>query len=124
MQARMFMHDLLKKMLDVHDRSLLDIDLELDKCLLITPGTSFAQSQRQQTTESVFGTLAICLPSKHDGGDIAVSYHGQSQTSGTSQDSEFEFQCAAWSVFAELAGIPVTSGYQLILTYKLIHRPT
>ncbi|KAJ0419770.1 hypothetical protein BJY00DRAFT_313690 [Aspergillus carlsbadensis] len=99
--------------------------LQLDKCMLITPGSSFAPDQRQKTGESVFGTLAICLPSKYDGGDIVVSDHGQSHTFRPSSSSDsYAFACAAWSISAEPVGQPVTSGYQLILRYRLIHRPT
>jgi hypothetical protein len=121
-QATLLMRKLLTRMLD--DKTPLDVRLELDKCLLIPPGASFIQDQPQQTTASIFGTMAICLPSKHEGGDIVVSYRGQSQTFSPSHNTEFSFSYAAWSVFAEPAGKPVTSGHQLMLTYKLIHSPT
>ncbi|RDW84155.1 uncharacterized protein DSM5745_04481 [Aspergillus mulundensis] len=121
-QARVIMKELLEKMFP--DKSSLQMKMELDKCLVIPPGACFLQTQRQETTESVFGTMAICLPSNHDGGDIAVSYRGMSKTLTPSNDPDFAFSCAAWSVFAEPVGQPVTSGHQIILTYKLIHHPT
>jgi hypothetical protein len=115
---------LLKNVLD--DESRPNVDIQLDNCMLITPGSSFVPDQRQQTPESVFGTMAICLPSEHKGGDIVVSYRGKSQIFSPSiiGSDTYAFSLAAWSAFAKPVGTPVTSGYQLILTYKLVHRPT
>ncbi|CEN60987.1 hypothetical protein ASPCAL07657 [Aspergillus calidoustus] len=123
-QARLLKDVLLKNVLD--DESRPNVDIQLDNCMLITPGSSFVPDQRQQPPESVFGTMAICLPSEHKGGDIVVSYRGKSQIFSPSiiGSDTYAFSLAAWSAFAKPVGTPVTSGYQLILTYKLVHRPT
>jgi len=43
----------------------------------------------------IFGTLAITLPSKHEGGDVCI-FRGGTQVFATSQSSAFDISYIAW----------------------------
>jgi hypothetical protein len=49
-------------------------------------------------TADTFGTLAICLPSKHEGGEITLSYRGEAKTFETAKLSDFDLSFMAWYV--------------------------
>jgi hypothetical protein len=46
----------------------------------------------------MFGTLVICLPSKHEGGDVHVIHGAQRKTLGTAEFSEFNYTYLCWFV--------------------------
>ncbi|KAE9375131.1 hypothetical protein N431DRAFT_555630 [Stipitochalara longipes BDJ] len=68
----------------------------------------------------VFGTLAIILPSRHEGGEIYIS-HGGTRVFETSQSSAFDASYIAW--FSDVAQEikPISAGRRLVLTYNLVH---
>ena len=68
----------------------------------------------------MFGTLAICLPSLHEGGLLRLKHNGTEVRFDSSSDSEFGSSWSAWfsDVFHEV--LPVTAGHRLVLTYNLI----
>jgi hypothetical protein len=72
----------------------------------------------------MFGTLVVCLPSKHEGGDVIASHKGEHLKFSTAKTSEFGFSYAAWYSDVRHEVKPVTSGYRLVITYNLIHRPS
>lgn len=80
--------------------------------------------QDSPKAEGMFGTLVICLPSQHTGGELVATHKGGREVFETSLSSEFGFSSAAWYSDVTHEVKPVTSGYRLVLTYNLIHRPT
>ncbi|KAL4862952.1 hypothetical protein BDV12DRAFT_34895 [Aspergillus spectabilis] len=100
------------------------IRTELHRCLLFGQGSHSLPQHDRTTIGDMFGTLAICLPSEHEGGDIAISYKGETHTWSTCPKSDFNFSCAAWTRFSTVAEEQVTSGYRLVLIYNLLHRPS
>jgi hypothetical protein len=68
----------------------------------------------------MFGTLIICLPSAHTGGEVIVKHHGQTKTLKTS-DATQSYAC--WYSDAMHEVLPVKSGYRCVLTYNLAVKP-
>ena len=86
----------------------------------------------------MFGTLVICLPSKHEGGEVQVTHGGKEKIFRTADSSEFGFTYLCWFVTLPLSCrllttkihrygdvkhkiAPVTSGCRVVLTYNLIN---
>ena len=68
----------------------------------------------------MFGTLAVCLTSAHQGDDLRLTHRGEDFEFRTSLFSDFDMSYAAWysDVLHEVQ--PITSGYRLVLIYNLI----
>ncbi|KAL8909958.1 MAG: hypothetical protein Q9171_004724 [Xanthocarpia ochracea] len=93
---------------------------DLHKLLLYDQGAMFKAHRDSEKADGMFATLVICLPSKHEGGEIVLSHHGEEETVRTSEESRFGQTHVAWysDVLHEIK--PVISGYRLMLTYNLI----
>ncbi|PHH91119.1 hypothetical protein CDD83_1600 [Cordyceps sp. RAO-2017] len=65
---------------------------------------------------SMFGTLIICLPSAHQGGEVVLRHCGQKEVFKTSEAPQ-SFICWYSDVSHEV--LPVTSGIRWVLTYNL-----
>ena len=70
----------------------------------------------------MFGTLVICLPSKHEGGDVVASHRGQSKIFHTS--STFDHNYISWYADVTHEVKPIISGHRLVLVYNLIQYST
>ena len=68
----------------------------------------------------MFGTLVICLPSAHQGGEVVVKHRGREKVFKTSEAAQ-SFACWYGDVSHEV--LPVTSGYRWVLTYNLALDP-
>jgi hypothetical protein len=77
-----------------------------------------------EKADGMFGTLVVSLPSKHEGGDVVATHKGESIAYSSSPGSDFGFSYAAWYSDITHEVKAVTSGYRLVLTYNLIHRPS
>lgn len=93
---------------------------QLYKLLLYEEGAFFLPHQDSEKADGMFGTLAICLPSKHTGGDVLLSHNGRKQVFISSERSEFDYAYAAWYADVTHEVKPVTSGNRLVLIYNLI----
>ncbi len=54
-----------------------------------------------ESTEKVsgmFGTLVVCLPSKHTGGTVCLQHGTKKESFDTSEFSAFDATCIAWFV--------------------------
>jgi hypothetical protein len=72
-------------------------------------------------SELQFGSLVVCLPCEHEGGQLVVRHQGQEMTfdwSGTSRDINW----AAFYSDCEHEVLEVTSGHRITLTYNLYMR--
>jgi hypothetical protein len=68
----------------------------------------------------MFGTLVICLPSPHEGGDVVVTHNGQTKVFVTSQ---IQPSALCWYSDVHHEVLPVKSGYRWVLTYNLAVSP-
>ncbi|KAI9600163.1 hypothetical protein KEM48_000577 [Puccinia striiformis f. sp. tritici PST-130] len=73
-----------------------------------------------EKTPGMLGTLIICLPSAHTGGEVVVKHNGESKTLKTSDASQ-SFAC--WYSDVTHQVLPVKSGYRCVLTYNLATKP-
>ncbi|WQF83243.1 Putative prolyl 4-hydroxylase alpha subunit, Fe(2+) 2OG dioxygenase domain-containing protein [Colletotrichum destructivum] len=94
----------------------LPVNAELYKLLLYEEGAMFKAHTDTEKCPGMFGTLVICLPSTHKGGDVVVKHCSQTKTFKTSAVAQ-SFACWYSDVHHEV--LPVTSGYRVVLTYNL-----
>ncbi|KAK4242781.1 hypothetical protein C8A03DRAFT_29011 [Achaetomium macrosporum] len=92
------------------------IRAELYKMLIYEKGAMFKAHTDTEKIPGMFGTLVICLPCPHEGGDVVVKHGGQTKTFSTSE-IQSSFLCWYSDVHHEV--LPVTSGYRCVLTFNL-----
>ncbi|KAI1381983.1 hypothetical protein F4677DRAFT_11617 [Hypoxylon crocopeplum] len=97
-----------------------NIKAELYKMLIYETGAMFKSHTDSIKAPGMFGTLVICLPSVHDGGEIVVKH--------TSRKKTFNFSgmkqaYACWYSDVSHKVLPVKSGYRWVLTYNLTLPP-
>jgi len=68
----------------------------------------------------MFGTLVICLPSEHEGGDLALKHGGITKAFKSSAAQPAMF---CWYSDVSHEVLPVTSGYRWVLTFNLVTSP-
>ncbi|EFQ26740.1 2OG-Fe(II) oxygenase superfamily protein [Colletotrichum graminicola M1.001] len=92
------------------------VTAELYKLLVYEKGAMFKVHTDSEKCPGMFGTLVICLPSPHEGGDVVVKHAGLTKTFKTSAvDQSF----ACWYSDVQHEVLPVTHGYRVVLTYNL-----
>ncbi|KAK3304696.1 uncharacterized protein B0T15DRAFT_250851 [Chaetomium strumarium] len=72
-----------------------------------------------------FGSLVVCLPAPHTGGQLQVKHNGRTMTFDWSSSSS-ESQIIHWAAFysdVTHAVLPVSSGHRVTLTYNLYALP-
>ncbi|KAK1717541.1 hypothetical protein BDP67DRAFT_575195 [Colletotrichum lupini] len=97
------------------------VTAELYKLLIYEKGAVSKAYTDTEKCPGMFGTLVICLPCGHKGGDVVVKHCGETKmlkTSGADQS----FACWYSDVHHEV--LPVTEGYRVVLTYNLTIDPT
>jgi hypothetical protein len=67
-----------------------------------------------------FGSLVVCLPCSHQGGQLAIRHGGREVQCDWSGEAK-EIQWAAFYSDCEHEVLPVTDGYRLTLTYNLYY---
>ncbi|KAI9763849.1 MAG: hypothetical protein M1840_009033 [Geoglossum simile] len=72
----------------------------------------------------VFGTLEICLPSKHEGGFLQITKAGETGTLNSATNSGSGYSFMAWYAKVTHEVTRVTSGYRFSLIYNLIYTPS
>lgn len=96
------------------------VNAELYKLLVYEKGSFFKPHRDTEKIPGMFGTLVVCLPSRHAGGTLILEHDGQSkQIDFGSKDSEFQTQYAAFYADCRHEITPVTSGYRVCLVYNL-----
>ncbi|KAI7962189.1 hypothetical protein MJO28_000283 [Puccinia striiformis f. sp. tritici] len=96
------------------------IRVRLDKMLIYEPGGRSEPQTDLERTKGMFGTLMICLPSAHKGGEVLAKHKGGSVVLGNS-DATPSFSCWYSDVSHEV--LPVQSGYRCVLIYNLAIKP-
>ncbi|KAL2061183.1 hypothetical protein VTL71DRAFT_7456 [Oculimacula yallundae] len=102
------------------------VSAQLSKLNLYDDGAMLDPSLDSPQTAALpgmFGTLVICLPSWHQGGDVLVTSpcDPEIKAFGTSATSAFDSSYLAWFHDVTYTMKPVTAGRRLTLTYSLIH---
>lgn len=90
------------------------------KLLLYEEGSFFKRHKNSEKAPGMVGTLVICLPPKHEGGDVHLSHTGKTCVFTTSKSSTFDLTALAWYSDVAHEIKEITSGYRLVLTYKII----
>jgi len=72
------------------------VKAELYKLLLYERGAMFKAHQDSEKVPGMFGTLVICLPSKHEGGEVHLTHAGTKVVLETSNSSDFDYSSLAW----------------------------
>ncbi|EXJ72398.1 uncharacterized protein A1O5_04902 [Cladophialophora psammophila CBS 110553] len=110
---------------EVHSELFIECDVknvsaQLYKMLLYEEGAFFKPHKDSEKTPGMFGTLVICLPSPHEGGELIATFNGETKSIQTALNAEFDISYAAWNADVLHEVKHVVSGYRLVLTYNLI----
>ncbi|KAJ3957657.1 hypothetical protein N0V92_005758 [Colletotrichum tropicale] len=70
----------------------------------------------------MFGTMVVCLPSPHEGGEVVAQHCGETKTLKTSKYREGSV--AVWYSDVSHEVLPVTWGHRVVLTYNLTLDPS
>lgn len=97
---------------------------EAYKLLLYEEGAFFRAHRDTEKVSGMFGTLVVCLPSKHTGGEVRLRHDGKEQIIETAPTSAFDLTALAWYSDVQHEIKPVKSGYRLVLTYNLVQDRT
>ncbi|KAF5678018.1 hypothetical protein FCIRC_6619 [Fusarium circinatum] len=89
------------------------------KLLLYELGSFFHTHSETEKEQGMVGTLAIYLPSQHEGGDVGLSFRSQKRRLSMAENSEFDLTAMSWYSHVIHEVERRTSGYRLVLTYKL-----
>ena len=117
-----------------------NVHAQLYKLLIYEEGAMFKPHKDTEKASRMFGTMVICLPSAHEGGDLVVTFNGDTKLLQSSIDSRWSSSCFAWytDVLHEVRGMmpskcsvgcladvykikPVLSGYRVVLTFNLVY---
>jgi predicted 2-oxoglutarate/Fe(II)-dependent dioxygenase YbiX len=90
------------------------------KLLLYEEGAFFKIHRDTEKVPGMFGTLVVCLPSEHAGGEVLLAHGKKKRTIKTATSSAFELSALAWYSDVQHEIRPVTSGYRMVLTYNLV----
>ncbi|KAL1589739.1 hypothetical protein WHR41_01479 [Cladosporium halotolerans] len=69
----------------------------------------------------MFATLAICLPTEHEGGELILEHAGKRQVWNSANTSAVDLSFAAWYADVTHKVKPIASGHRLVLTYNVIN---
>ncbi|KAB5578894.1 hypothetical protein GE09DRAFT_1023195 [Coniochaeta sp. 2T2.1] len=99
---------------------LTDIAARLQKLLLYEKGSFFKPHKDSEVEPGMVGTLVVCLPSQHKGGEVHLSFKSEKRTLASDTAQVWDLTALAWfsDVTHEVAEL--TDGYRLVLTYNLI----
>ncbi|KAK0724019.1 hypothetical protein B0T21DRAFT_395412 [Apiosordaria backusii] len=102
------------------------VTAELYKMLIYEKGAMFKAHTDTEKIPGMFGTLVICLPSEHQGGDLVVKHRDVTKIFKT---SETQPSMACWFSDVTHEVLPVASGIRWVLTYNLaispqVHHPS
>lgn len=103
-----------------------DITLQPHKLLLYEKGASFLPHDAPRKPRGVMGTLTICLPSEHKGGEVhawqPLSTHGPHRQFPTAPATSSNL--VAWSRYWDVPHeiTPVDAGYLVCLTYHMVSK--
>ncbi|KAH8901559.1 hypothetical protein GQ53DRAFT_851435 [Thozetella sp. PMI_491] len=90
---------------------------------ILRPCGKFKPHVYTPRSPSQFGSLVVCLPAEHEGGELKIRHKGEEMTFDFStRRSDFNHAKICWAAFysdCEHEVLEVTSGHRLTLTYNL-----
>ncbi|EFY95707.1 2OG-Fe(II) oxygenase superfamily protein [Metarhizium robertsii ARSEF 23] len=92
------------------------IAAQIYKMLIYEKGAMFKAHTDTEKIPGMFGTLVVCLPSAHQGGEVVLKHCGQKKVFKTSEAPQ---SFASWYSDVSHEVLPVTSGFRWVLTYNL-----
>ncbi len=96
------------------------VTAELYKLLVYEKGSFFKPHRDTEKIPGMFGTLVVCLPSRHEGGTLLLEHDGQTKRIDFGgKDSEFQTRYVAFYADCRHEVTPVKSGYRVCLVYNL-----
>lgn len=98
-----------------------NVRAEFYKMLLYEKGAMFKAHKDTEKVPGMFGTLVICLPSEHTGGDVCLQHGEKLARFSTSKSSTFDTTFIAWYADITHEIEPLQTGYRWVLIYNLIN---
>ena len=98
---------------------------ELYKLNIYAPGGFFKAHVDTPHSESMFGSLVVCLPTQFTGGELIVRHHKEEikyDWSSTASDASSTLHWASFFSDVEHEVLPVSEGYRVTLTYNLSYQ--
>jgi hypothetical protein len=96
------------------------VTAELYKLLVYEKGSFFKPHRDTEKIPGMFGTLVVCLPSRHEGGTLILEHDGQTKRIDFGgKESEFQTRYVAFYADCRHEVAPVKSGYRICLIYNL-----
>ncbi|KAK4185046.1 hypothetical protein QBC35DRAFT_504643 [Podospora australis] len=92
------------------------VKAELYRMLIYEKGAMFKAHTDTEKIPGMFGTLVICLPSEHQGGDLVLKHRHATKVF---KSSEVQPSMLCWFSDVSHEVLPVTSGYRWVLTFNL-----
>ncbi|KAJ4997924.1 hypothetical protein K4K48_006167 [Colletotrichum sp. SAR 10_66] len=99
---------------------LTDVSVKPHKLLLYEKGSFFKRHKDSEKEPGMVGTLVICLPSEHQGGDVHLAFGSDQRVFSTAPTSTFDITTLAWFSDVTHEVKELTSGYRLALTYNIV----
>lgn len=97
------------------------VTAELYKLLVYEKGSFFKPHRDSEKIPGMFGTLIVCLPSRHEGGTLLLQHDGQTKKIDFGgKAAEFATQYVAFYADCQHEITPVTSGHRICLVYNLV----
>ncbi|KAK2018347.1 2OG-Fe(II) oxygenase [Colletotrichum eremochloae] len=97
-----------------------NIALKPHKLLLYEKGSFFKRHKDTEKEPGMVGTLVVCLPSDHTGGDVHLSFGSEKRTYSTAPNSRFDLTTLAWYSDVSHEVKELEAGYRLALTYNIV----
>lgn len=97
------------------------VSAEPYKLLLYDKGGFFLRHRDTEKTPGMFGSLIMCLPSRHSGGELVLRHQGREER--VDFGAEFDPAEIRWAAFfadCEHEVLPVTGGHRLCLAFNLV----
>src|ERR1700677_981712 len=108
--------DMVKRDLGIRGK----VNAKLYKLLMYEKGSFFKPHRDTEKIPGMFGTLVVCLPSRHEGGTLILEHDGQTkQIDFGGKDSEFQTRYVAFYADCRHEVTAVKSGYRVCLVYNL-----
>ncbi|GKT42519.1 uncharacterized protein ColSpa_02700 [Colletotrichum spaethianum] len=99
---------------------LMNISLKPHKLLLYEKGSFFKRHKDTEKEPGMVGTLVVCLPSEHLGGDVHLSFGSDERSFSTAPTSRFDLTALAWYSDVSHEVKELEAGYRLALTYNIV----
>ena len=97
-----------------------ELSAKLYKLLVYETGGFFLPHRDGEKLNGMVATLVICLPTKHQGGELIVTHHGKRETAcmfGAAAGTDISY--AAFYADCEHEVKPVKSGFRICLSYNV-----